>query len=91
MSDPYDVIVIGAGPGGGTAAYFLGERGYRVLVLEKSRLPRYKAYGRGLPARVLDQFPFSFHSLIEARAASVSTPWVTTWSRCLCRSARSTW
>jgi len=39
MAALYDVIVIGAGPGGATAAYFLGEAGKRVLVLEKEILP----------------------------------------------------
>ena len=38
----YDVIVIGGGPVGGTAAYELARRGVRVLLLEKEHLPRYK-------------------------------------------------
>jgi flavin-dependent dehydrogenase len=42
MPDLYDAIIVGAGPGGATAAYFLGEAGKRVLVLEKETLPRYK-------------------------------------------------
>jgi flavin-dependent dehydrogenase len=37
----YDVIVIGAGPAGCTAAAILAEKGRRVLVLEKERFPRY--------------------------------------------------
>jgi flavin-dependent dehydrogenase len=64
----YDVIIIGAGPGGATAAYFLGEAGKRVLVLEKETLPRFKPCGGGLSLRMLDQvFPFSFEPVIEAR------------------------
>lgn len=39
----YDVIVIGAGPAGCTAAKTLAERGYRVLLTEKFKLPRYKS------------------------------------------------
>ncbi|MBI3362268.1 MAG: geranylgeranyl reductase family protein [Chloroflexi bacterium] len=62
----YDVIIAGAGPAGGTAAYFLGEAGRRVLVLEKEILPRYKACGGGLSIRFLETtFPFSFESVIE--------------------------
>ena len=38
----YDAIVVGAGPAGSSTAYWLGEAGKRVLVLEKERLPRYK-------------------------------------------------
>ena len=61
MSDPYDVIIAGAGPAGGTAAYFLGEAGKRVLLLEKEHLPRYKTCGGGLSIDFLErQFPFSF-------------------------------
>ena len=43
MSAPtqYDVIVIGAGPAGSTAAALLAEKGRHVLVLEKEKFPRY--------------------------------------------------
>ena len=36
-----DVIVIGGGPAGSTAAGFLAQSGVRVLLLEKDRFPRY--------------------------------------------------
>jgi len=39
--DQFDVIVIGAGPAGSTAAALLAEKGRRVLVLEKEKFPRY--------------------------------------------------
>jgi FADH2-dependent halogenase len=37
----YDAIVIGGGPGGSSAASVLSSRGYSVLILDKSRFPRF--------------------------------------------------
>jgi geranylgeranyl reductase family protein len=67
-----DVIVAGAGPGGASAAYFLGEHGCKVLVLEKARLPRYKPCGGGVPNTVFDFFPFDFEPVIEQRISQAT-------------------
>jgi geranylgeranyl reductase family protein len=79
MPDPitkntfYDVIVVGGGPAGASAAYFLTKGGKRVLVLEKERLPRYKTCGGGLSIRFLrEQFPFSFEPVLKTSISSVS-------------------
>ena len=47
----YDVIVIGAGPGGSSAAYYLARSGAKVLVIEKKDFPRAKTCGDGLTPR----------------------------------------
>ncbi len=41
MSEKYDVAIIGAGPAGSTTAGLLAKRGYRVLVVEREKFPRY--------------------------------------------------
>ena len=41
----YDVVVVGGGPAGSTAAYLLGGFGHRVALLEKQRYPRDKVCG----------------------------------------------
>lgn len=39
----YDTIVVGAGPAGAAAAFTLAGNGYRVLLVEKFRIPRNKS------------------------------------------------
>ena len=52
MDALWDAIVVGAGPAGASAAYFLGERGLRVLMLEREALPRDKPCGGAVPLSV---------------------------------------
>ncbi len=46
--DDADVIVVGAGPGGSSAAHHLARLGRSVILLEKARFPRDKVCGDGL-------------------------------------------
>jgi geranylgeranyl reductase family protein len=41
MSETYDVVIIGGGPAGSTAACLLAKAGRRVVVLERERFPRF--------------------------------------------------
>lgn len=44
----WDVVVVGAGPCGASAARVAAEAGCRVLLLERAAIPRYKTCGGGL-------------------------------------------
>lgn len=50
-----DVIVVGAGPAGSSAAFHLARAGVDVLLLEKAEFPREKVCGDGLTPRAVHQ------------------------------------
>src|SRR6202161_3733699 len=47
-----DILIIGGGPAGSTAAILLAEMGYRVVVLEKAHHPRFHIGESLLPANL---------------------------------------
>ena len=47
-----DVLIVGGGPGGSSAAATLAERGHRVVLLEKARHPRFHIGESLLPANL---------------------------------------
>jgi len=54
MKTLYDLIVIGGGPAGSSAAITAARRGVRTLLLERGRLPRQKVCGEFVSAESLD-------------------------------------
>lgn len=50
----YDVIVVGAGPTGSTAAKVLAGKGLHVLLVERHKLPRYKSCSGVLIQKTMD-------------------------------------
>ena len=68
LSDPQtrvDVIVVGMGPGGATAARELAQQGFSVLAFDKLVHPRYKVCGGGLSARIERFLPDDFKAVVE--------------------------
>ncbi len=57
MADPIDVLVVGAGPAGATAARALALAGARVQLIDRARFPRNKPCGGAISMRVLRRFP----------------------------------
>lgn len=72
MVEHADVIIVGAGPAGSTAAALLAQKGWQVLLLDRAQFPRDKTCGDGLTPRavaVLDHLGL----LEEFRAAGYQT------------------
>jgi geranylgeranyl reductase family protein len=54
----HDVIVIGAGPSGSTAARFLAKSGLDVCLIDKDEFPRDKPCGGGFSRSIIDDFSY---------------------------------
>lgn len=54
MNVKKDLIIVGAGPAGSSAAYTAANAGLNVLILDKEKWPRYKACGGALSLRTIN-------------------------------------
>ncbi|MDQ1512650.1 MAG: hypothetical protein QOC59_492 [Microbacteriaceae bacterium] len=71
-AERWDVVVVGAGPAGSTAARVAAEGGARVLLLDAARFPRYKTCGGGLIGTSLALLPEQALATVERRVATAS-------------------
>jgi geranylgeranyl reductase family protein len=67
----HDIIVVGAGPAGSTAAYRLAKAGASVLLLDRARFPRDKPCGGGVTGRAARLVPFSIEPVVEHVVSAV--------------------
>ncbi|NEB77848.1 geranylgeranyl reductase family protein [Streptomyces sp. SID14478] len=68
----WDVVVVGAGPAGASAAYAAAVAGRSVLLLEKAELPRYKTCGGGIIGPSRDSLPPGFELPLKDRINAVT-------------------
>lgn len=72
-TETFDVVVIGGGPAGSTAAERLASRGYSVLLLDRGG--RVKPCGGAIPPRLIKDFTIPDHLLVaRARMARMVSP-----------------
>ncbi len=65
--EKYDVIVVGAGPAGATAARETARAGFHTLLLEKEKLPREKRCGGGVSNAALKELGFDLPKSVVER------------------------
>lgn len=61
----YDVVVVGAGPAGSTAARECASAGLKVVVADKAEFPRDKPCGGGVTIRASKLLPFDIPPVVE--------------------------
>ncbi len=61
----YDVAVVGLGPAGATAAYYLASEGFKVIAFDKERFPRYKPCGGCISLKVEGLLDFDISPVVE--------------------------
>ena len=71
----FDSIIVGAGPAGATAAYYLAKKGQSVLIIEKASFPRYKPCGGGVSPEIADWFDFDFTPVVKNTVSQVKYTW----------------
>ncbi|MDA8218285.1 MAG: geranylgeranyl reductase family protein [Dehalococcoidales bacterium] len=70
--EQFEVVVVGGGPAGSTAARYVASAGRRVLLLERDQLPRYKPCGGGLAPKTIARLPFPVQELPNRQVSQIT-------------------
>ncbi|MCL9795503.1 FAD-dependent monooxygenase, partial [Frankia sp. AgKG'84/4] len=68
----FDVVVVGAGPAGGSAARAAAAAGASVCVLERSAMPRYKTCGGGLVGLSTDHVGIDLTGVVRSSVSALT-------------------
>lgn len=71
LMEPWDAIVVGAGPAGCAAAWDLAAAGRAVLVLDKAEFPRHKACAGGLTRKSLRALRYSVTPVVRETVSAI--------------------
>lgn len=71
----FDVLVVGAGPAGSTAARECAARGLSTALLDRAKFPRDKPCGGGVTARAAALLPFNIEPVVEQRVGDIRFTW----------------
>ena len=58
MAQTYDILVVGAGPAGATAAKLAADAGWHTLLVDKARFPRHKTCASWINRLAFERFPY---------------------------------
>ena len=68
----YDVIIVGGGPAGSTAARRASQAGLSVVLFDKARFPRYKPCAGGIRSDVSNLLDFDIKSISQRKISGVT-------------------
>ena len=67
-----DVVVVGAGPSGCSAAWDLAVKGFRVLLLDRTEFPRKKTCAGGLTVKAVRALRYSIAPVVQKSVCNLS-------------------
>ena len=71
----FDVLVVGAGPAGSTAARECAARGLSTALIDRAEFPRDKPCGGGVTVRAAALLPFDIDPVVEQRVRDIRFTW----------------